>query len=637
MSFRNRLTLFFVVIVIVPMLAVAVILYLLIADSVNNRTSSSLGASQSAAIGIYQADQNGSRTRAAVQLVTRDPVLIPALVTSDRPLAQRRAAFLVTHEHIARLAVFKNGQALVDAGDPNAVAPNRRPIETRTHRFLGTLELSLRTPATYARNASRVTGVDLVVTSGPKILAASDKSGRPAAGARLAQALSGRAGELVQGRDVTVGGSPYRVAAFAPLSFDDRPVQVELLLQSDVGATIAQSRLLVGTVLGGFLALALAFALLVSRSLQRRLVSFLEAARRFGAGEFGTRVPVVGRDEFAALGDEFNNMASQLENRLDELRQQRTRLEQSLQRLGDSFASNLDRDALLEIVLRSAVDGAGAHAGRAVARTGAEEPLREAAKVGPVREYEGALSTAEEGALRSGNSGTGSAGETSALAHVLRGSDGTNEVLGVISVARGERPFDRGERDLVAYLARQAGVSIENVGLHEQVQRQALTDELTGLYNHRHFVETLAAECDRARRFGQPVGLVMVDLDDFKAVNDTYGHQQGDQVLRSVAGLMRKYSREIDGPARYGGEELAVVLPQTDLDGAYQLAERLRQGIAELAIPLVAGGGQMRVTASLGVAALPENAEDPDPLIAAADAALYEAKRTGKNKTVRAR
>jgi diguanylate cyclase (GGDEF)-like protein len=436
---------------------------------------------------------------------------------------------------------------------------------------------------------------------------------------------------------MTVDGSPYRVAAFGPLSFDDRPVQVELLLQSDVGATIAQSRLLVGTVLGGFLALALAFALLVSRSLQRRLVSFLEAARRFGAGEFGTRVPVVGRDEFAALGDEFNSMASQLENRLDELRQQRTRLEQSLQRLGDSFASNLDRDALLEIVLRSAVDGAGARAGRAAARTGAEETLREAAKVGPVGEYEGALRTAEEGALRSGNSGTGSAGEASALAHVLRGSDGTNEILGVISVARGERPFDRGERDLVAYLARQAGVSIENVGLHEQVQRQALTDELTGLYNHRHFVETLSAECDRARRFGQPVGLVMVDLDDFKAVNDTYGHQQGDQVLRSVAGLMRKYSREIDGPARYGGEELAVVLPQTDLDGAYQLAERLRTGIAELAIPLVAGGGEMRVTASLGVAALPENAEDPDPLIAAADAALYAAKRTGKNKTVRAR
>jgi diguanylate cyclase (GGDEF)-like protein len=129
----------------------------------------------------------------------------------------------------------------------------------------------------------------------------------------------------------------------------------------------------------------------------------------------------------------------------------------------------------------------------------------------------------------------------------------------------------------------------------------------------------------------------MLDLDDFKSVNDTYGHQQGDQVLRSVADLMRAYSREIDSPARYGGEELAVVLPQTDLEGAYRLAERLRTGIAELRIPLVAAGGHMGVTASLGVASLPLNAQDPERLIAGADAALYEAKRSGKNKTVRAR
>ncbi|MEA2354608.1 MAG: hypothetical protein QOD61_737, partial [Solirubrobacteraceae bacterium] len=415
------------------------------------------------------------------------------------------------------------------------------------------------------------------------------------------------------------------------------PVEVAVLLRSDVGAVIARSRLVAGTVLGGFLALALAFALLVSRSLQRRLVGFLEAARRFGAGDLTTRVPVIGRDEFAALGAEFNSMASQLESRLEELRQQRTRLEQSLQRLGDSLGSNLDRDALLEIVVRTAVDGAEARAGRAVARTAAGEALHEAANVGPTATFQGALKAAEEAALRSGNSGAGSVGQASALAHVLRGSDGSDEVLGVISVARDERAFDPGERDLFAYLARQAGVSIENVGLHEQVQRQALTDELTGLFNHRRFVEALTAESERARRFSQSVGLVMLDLDDFKAVNDTYGHQQGDQVLRSVADLMRTYSREIDSPARYGGEELAVVLPQTELDGAYQLAERLRTGIERLEIPLVAGGGTMRVTASLGVASLPGNAEDPARLIASADAALYEAKRGGKNRTVRAR
>jgi diguanylate cyclase (GGDEF)-like protein len=129
----------------------------------------------------------------------------------------------------------------------------------------------------------------------------------------------------------------------------------------------------------------------------------------------------------------------------------------------------------------------------------------------------------------------------------------------------------------------------------------------------------------------------MLDLDDFKAVNDTFGHQQGDEVLRQVAGLMQGYSREIDAPARYGGEELAIVLPGTDLSGATRLAERLRVGIEQLAIPLVSGAGTMRVTASVGVAALPESAGDVERLIAAADAALYEAKRGGKNKTVNAR
>ena len=120
-------------------------------------------------------------------------------------------------------------------------------------------------------------------------------------------------------------------------------------------------------------------------------------------------------------------------------------------------------------------------------------------------------------------------------------------------------------------------MSIENVDLHETVERQAVTDELTGLSNRRRFQEAMAAEVERSRRFGQPVGLVLLDLDDFKRVNDTYGHQQGDLVLREVARVLRETSREIDEPARYGGEELAVVLPGTDLEGAFNLAERVRE------------------------------------------------------------
>jgi diguanylate cyclase (GGDEF)-like protein len=210
------------------------------------------------------------------------------------------------------------------------------------------------------------------------------------------------------------------------------------------------------------------------------------------------------------------------------------------------------------------------------------------------------------------------------------------EQVGVVSIARAGRDFDDAEYDLFAYLTGQAAVSIENVDLHEMVRVQAVTDELTGLFNLRHFHETLDGEIERSRRFNQPVGLMLLDIDDFKAVNDTYGHQQGDLVLIEVGRVLRALSRDIDEPARYGGEEMAVILPQTDVAGAELLAERMRAAVAGIEIDRLDGDGRLRVTASFGVASLPANAGDKDGLIAEADAALYRAKRTGKNRVGRA-
>ena len=128
----------------------------------------------------------------------------------------------------------------------------------------------------------------------------------------------------------------------------------------------------------------------------------------------------------------------------------------------------------------------------------------------------------------------------------------------------------------------------------------------------------------------------MFDIDNFKSVNDTYGHLQGDLVLREVARVLRDSAREIDEPARYGGEELAVVLPQTEIEGAAQLAERMRETIEALRIPRLDGEGDLAVTASFGVASVPSSASDKGSLVAAADAALYRAKRAGKNRVERA-
>jgi diguanylate cyclase (GGDEF)-like protein len=303
--------------------------------------------------------------------------------------------------------------------------------------------------------------------------------------------------------------------------------------------------------------------------------------------------------------------------------------------VGESFGSSLNREGLLEIVVQTAVDGLEANCGRATIRGADDGRLREVARTGDPSAYDRALHAAEAAALDAGQIAEIELAGASALAAPLTGEGGV--AVGIVSVARGDRRFSPGEHELFSYLTAGAKQSVENVELHETVQRQAVTDELTGLFNHRRFQEVMTQEVERARRFNQEMGLIMLDIDDFKRVNDTYGHMQGDMVLREVARVLRQSSREIDEPARYGGEEMAVALPQTDLEGAFRFAERVRRRIEALDLPLLEGDGTLKVTASFGAASLKQNSMDgKDALVAAADAALYRAKRSGKNRTVRA-
>ncbi|HEX2085023.1 MAG TPA: diguanylate cyclase [Solirubrobacteraceae bacterium] len=620
MSFRNRLTLFFVAIVILPMVSMAFVLFRLLSDNERGKADARIAARQETARNLFREDQE--RAGRIARLFGNDIPLARAIRARDDAAAARRLDALVQERGLARARISRqDGRVIADVGSRTATAVFESDlVDPRGARYR--LELSDRTAPAYARSVRRITGLHVVVRAGPQTI-----------GATLRDVPRGELPMPVG--EVDVGDTEYRVASFgAREGFGSAGTRVSLFDgQEETDEAIGEARLLAGGLLAGFFILAFTFAAVVSRSLQSRIAAFLEAARRLGRGDFSSEVPIEGHDEFAALGREFNSMARQLEGRLQELGEQRTRLENQLRRIGEAFASNLDRDALLEIAVRTTVDGVAADGGRATLRPAGGDAQEERAVSGDPAGLADVIAQVEGEVLASGQPREVSAEGGSALGHPLRGARG--EAEGVVSVWRRERPFAPSERELFHYLAAQAGISIENVELHETVQRQAVTDELTGLSNHRRFQEALASELERARRFETGIGLVMLDVDNFKQVNDTYGHQVGDRVLREVARVLRTESREVDEPARYGGEELAVILPAADLDGAYGLAERVRQGIASLEIP-VDGDGRLKVTASFGAAALPESAHDQGTLIAAADAALYAAKRAGKNRTVRA-
>jgi diguanylate cyclase (GGDEF)-like protein len=625
-SFRTRLRLFFVLIVIVPMVAVTFIVFRLIAESENGQADARVAARQEAAIGLYY-DARAGADRLAAQ-IGRDASLSRALRAGDTAQVRAVARRLLARTGAKRIVLSRNGAVWVDVGERAASFPATRSLVAQGTQ-VAELQVSVEDALTYARLVARTTRMETIVRRDGRVIASTI-------------ADPGAAGLPDHTGEVTIAGRRFRAASFEAPGFLGARVQVSVLEPTaSTDSDIARGRLVAGLVLLGFFLLALVSAVVVSRSLDRQIEDFLRAARRLGAGDFSAEVDLRGRDQFAQLGDEFNKMSRELRGRLEELGQERLRMELSLRRIGETFASSLDRDGLLEIVVRTAVDAVDAEGGRALMQDRPGGERTPVAGVG-VDSRVAAADEAERRAVTLGEPSVADVDGGYALAHPLRagpaaGAD-ADTIAGLISVWRSERPFTHRERELFHYLAGQAAVSVENVGLHETVERQAVTDELTGLSNRRRFQETMAAEVERSRRFGQQLGLVMLDIDDFKAVNDNYGHQQGDVVLREVAKILRASSREIDEPARYGGEELAVVLPGTDLEGAHNLAERVREGIAALRLPILGDDDAepLHVTASFGAAALSASAADVRALIAAADEALYEAKRAGKNRTVSA-
>jgi diguanylate cyclase (GGDEF)-like protein len=202
-----------------------------------------------------------------------------------------------------------------------------------------------------------------------------------------------------------------------------------------------------------------------------------------------------------------------------------------------------------------------------------------------------------------------------------------NRILGVVELVNSleEGGFSEADLKILSSMADYAAIAIENARYFEKVRELVITDDLTGLHNSRHLLEFLDYEIDRARRYGNPLSLVFLDLDYFKDVNDTYGHLAGSRLLAEMGALIQKHIRKADVAARYGGDEFVVVLPNTSKEGAYTMASNLRR-LFKNHYFLADDGYRIRVTASFGVAAYPADAQTKLALIRLADQAMYRVK-----------
>jgi two-component system cell cycle response regulator len=347
-----------------------------------------------------------------------------------------------------------------------------------------------------------------------------------------------------------------------------------------------------------------------------------------------------GEGDVAALADAFATLVERVRDRVGDLERTTTEFYRALDHLGEVLGSTHDRGAIVHAVLDTAALLVRPEAAVFYVHAG---PRRLVA-----RAVSGVASAGFELAVGEGVAGGAAAsGEVVAspqVQPVAAEPVGPGASSVALPVRSGARPFgvlalygvpdgralSTSEVEALHSLASQAATAIENTFLYEEAARLSITDGLTGLWNRRQFDLRAIGEVQRAVRFSESFGVVMVDLDRFKVINDTYGHQTGDAVLVELARRLTEATRDVDLVARFGGEEFILMLPNTTCAGACIVGEKLRERIGE--DPFVVDDLALDVTVSVGVASYPEHGSTVKELVAAADSALYRAKAGGRDR-----
>jgi two-component system cell cycle response regulator len=644
-TLRLRLMLAFLLVVIVPLTVAAVVVGTGVPNALDTAARNRVSASRAGAVALI--GQTCTTARLAAEVLAREAA------AGDKA----KAVADVVSRGLADYAVLSDGSGKVlgRAGHlTGSLAPAPAQLGSCSRHLqpqvgisaiadsvalrgtggggLGTVGVAVDLDASVVQRLAAAANAQVTLVSGARVLGSTLP---PSTSRRLAAAAS----TLTDGTARVVGSRVAAAAAIGP----GEPTVIVSVKRAGVGGLEA----LVVAVLIVALILAAVLGWLLARLATRPLVELSGAAERVAAGDLDTHIPVRSSDEVGQLAGTFNDMTDELRAYVTALQSSRDELRRSLARLGDTLSSTHDLGRILSVILETAVGTTRSAAGAIYIRADGHDELtlraahrlsdRISSGNGQVRVGEGVTGyVAQTGDAVRGNSGsdqlTLSPHEPKAseiISVPLRTTGGVLGVLNLYDRLDGQR-YDDDDLETIQTFAGQAAVAMDNVLLHQEAQRLSITDGLTGLSNYRYFQQTLGREIERASRFGRTLALLMLDLDLFKQVNDTYGHQVGDAVLIEVADRVRAEVREVDVVARYGGEEFVVVLPETDLEGAAHIAKRIWERVRNR--PLHVQTPDLRLTVSIGVAVFPEHGDSPSTLVRAADGALYSAKNAGRDR-----
>ncbi|MCW2922930.1 MAG: diguanylate cyclase [Thermoleophilia bacterium] len=427
-------------------------------------------------------------------------------------------------------------------------------------------------------------------------------------------------------REVTIGGTD-QLALTQPLL--DGSVLVGASMPAKVAAAQQHEGL---SALWGFIAILglmmLGVSWFITRAVADALRKFATIARELASGQLDRRIPVTGDDEIAVLSESFNDMAEHLQDRIEGLVAARASMRRQVDLFGEALANATDVEEMLAAVCSLAMESTSAthsrfwtldsegryeHAACIGLRPGDSEPCG-LEKAVPVR-----------------NASVLGEGEPHWLVVPARMRDG--QIVGLLTLVSTESAFAEDDVRIAERIAVQAAVAIDNARMHEQLRLQATRDGLTGLPNHRALQDELTKRLEEAYRSDMPLGVCLLDIDNFKRVNDTYGHPIGDEAIKAIGRTLAHGVGGMGTVGRFGGEEFVVIMPGCDADAACRIADRLREDIMTIQIPLE-DGGTLRVTSSFGVANVDQQRARVDnaEILHQADVGMYNSKRTGKNR-----